>query len=876
MQVVLAIPVAGLLAGAAAGLRWPGVPFAWLLAALCGWMLLAVHAGRVANPLLLGAAAAGAFAVGGAALAADAWQRAWRPPLRIVFESVARDAHAESRRSGRQPPEDQTASVVLVGVLRSDAALTAGGAISLALDVEWLGRIGGGHSRSDDAANPARGGVLLTVLGTMGTHAMGEWRAGRRIRAPAELRRVARYLDPGVPDQERALARRGVSLVGTVKSAALVTVVARGAPIDELAANARAFTRRVLSKSVGTWSPRSAAIVSAIVIGDRTGLDDAVERRLQESGTYHVIAISGGNIALLATLMLAMFRMAGALGRVAMLTAAAGLAAYGFVLGGGASVDRAVLMAVIYFTGRAWDLRGPPFQSLALAAGVLVVADPLAVADAGALLTFGATAAIVAAAPLVPLGSVPRILVAPLTLLVASLAAEIALLPVVATLFSRVTFAGLLLNFGAIPLMAVAQLAGMLVVPLYAVSPAIARLAGWCAHLGAEGLVRTADLVRFAPWSTWRVPPPHTMVVLVYYGAAIAAWVVCRRAPVGVRTAVATGRREQLATGSGPRGEQGDAQAVRPQTGARLALVAWAVAGIWIVTSPGSLPGGGDGRLHVIFLDVGQGDSALVRFPHGASLLVDAGGLTGTSSFDVGDRVVGAALRHIGVRRLGTLALTHGDADHIGGAASVLREFRPMDVWDGVPVPRLTSLQQLHAWASAGGARWTTVQRADRTEIDGVRVLVHHPAIPDWERQDVRNDDSIVIEVRWGGVSVVLTGDIGRETEAEIAARFEPAALRVVKVPHHGSNTSSSELFLHALRPDVAVISVGRSNNFGHPAPAVLRRYADAGAAIFRTDQDGAVTIDTDGRTVSVSTFTGRLQRLSQPRSHRDRRDLGS
>jgi competence protein ComEC len=748
-------------------------------------------------------------------------------------------------------------------VLRTDAALTTGGTISLALDVEWLGRLGTGVGRTDEAANPVSGGVLLTVLGAMGTPVMGDWRAGRRIRAPAELRRVARYLDAGVPDQERAFARRGVSLVGTVKSAALVAVVSHGSAIDELAASIRAFARRALADSVAVWSPRSAAIVSAIVIGDRTGLDNEVELRLQESGTYHVIAISGGNIALLAALTLAIFRMVGALGRTAMLTAASGLAAYGFVVRGGASVDRAVLMAVVYFAARAWDLRGPPFQSLALAAAVLVLADPLIVSDAGTLLTFGATVAIVAAAPLVPLASVPRMLVAPVTLLVASLAAELALLPVVATLFSRVTFAGLLLNFGAIPLMGVAQLAGMVVVPLYVVTPELARIAGWCAHLGAEGLVRTAELVRFAPWSSWRVAPPATIAVVAYYGAAIAAWVAWRQSWAAASIPIAT--REAI-----------DARRSWQRAGVRVPLIAWALAATWIVSCPESLLERGDSRLHVTFFDVGQGDSALVRFPRGASLLVDTGGLTGSSSFDVGDRVVGTSLRHIGVRRLGTLALTHGDADHIGGAASVLREFRPIDVWDGVPVPPLAPLQQLHDAATAAGARWTTVQRADRTEIDGVQVIVHHPAIPDWERQDVRNDDSVVIELRWGEVSVVLTGDIGKDAESEIAARFEPAALRVVKVPHHGSNTSSSGMFLQALQPDVAVISVGRSNNYGHPAPAVLQRYADAGTAIFRTDRDGAVTVETDGQVVNVSTFTGRLQRFSWPQRHREHRAIGS
>src|SRR5205085_3271927 len=184
------------------------------------------------------------------------------------------------------------------------------------------------------------------------------------------------------------------TLVGSVKSGALVEVVAPGNRFDEAIAAARAFARRALRDAVGRWSAQSQAIVAAIVIGDRSGLDDSVQRRLQEAGTYHVIAISGGNIAILAGLTLVIFRMAGFLGRVAMFSAMAGLLAYGYLVGGGASVDRATMMAVVYFLGRAMDLRSPPLNGLVLVAGLLLVADPLAIVDPAFVLTFGATAAI--------------------------------------------------------------------------------------------------------------------------------------------------------------------------------------------------------------------------------------------------------------------------------------------------------------------------------------------------------------------------------------------------------------------------------------------------------------------------------------------------
>jgi competence protein ComEC len=158
----------------------------------------------------------------------------------------------------------------------------------------------------------------------------------------------------------------------------------------------------------------------------------------------------------------------------------------------------------------------------------------------------------------------------------------------------------------------------------------------------------------------------------------------------------------------------------------------------------------------------------------------------------------------------------------------------------------------------AAGARWANVYRGDRLDVDAVEVVARHPRPADWERQKVRNDDSVVLELRWRDLSVVLTGDIGRAVEREIGPAMPPARLRVVKIPHHGSLTSSTQEFLNALRPQVAIVSAGRSNQFGHPVPEVLDRYTAIGAAIFRTDRDGAVTIDSDGHAIEVHTFTGR------------------
>ena len=198
--------------------------------------------------------------------------------------------------------------------------------------------------------------------------------------------------------------------------------------------------------------------------------------------------------------------------------------------------------------------------------------------------------------------------------------------------------------------------------------------------------------------------------------------------------------------------------------------------------------------------------------------MIDTGGVPGGGSFDIGDRVVAPVLRREGVHRLQTLALTHGDNDHIGGAPAILREFLPGDVWEGVPMPAFAPLKALRNVAGETRSRWTNVQASDRMTIDDVSLVVRSPPLADWERQHVRNEDSIVLELRWKDVSLVFTGDAGAEAERVITPLFEPSPLRIVKVGHHGSPSSSTAAFIHTLAPRVAVVSVGRSNNFGHPS----------------------------------------------------------
>lgn len=284
---------------------------------------------------------------------------------------------------------------------------------------------------------------------------------------------------------------------------------------------------------------------------------------------------------------------------------------------------------------------------------------------------------------------------------------------------------------------------------------------------------------------------------------------------------------------------------------------------LWMVISPagrvrGAIP---DGRLRLTFIDVGQADATLVRFPDASAMLVDTGG-SATGSFDSGSRVILPVLWALDVYSLDVLAISHADPDHVGGAATLVRDFTIREIWEGIPVPRDRVLTALMAQARARGVRWQTRTAGERVNIGGVDVRVWHPPRADWERQKVRNDDSLVLELRFKQVSILLPGDIGRDIERGLAPGFDLGPLRVVKVPHHGSVTSSSPEFLRAVRPAIAILTVARDRSSA-ALDGVLARYRDIGAVVFRTGDDGAITVETDGHSVEVQTFEGKTMKVS-------------
>ena len=814
MRSVAVWPAGALVAGAVAGGAVPGPAMhgaVVVLVAAAGWVAWWRHCDR----LVLLAVVVG-HALGGAHLARLEVMAREHPSLRALLQARVGGFDLDAPvAAGPHAP-------VLTRLrLTEDAALGESG-VRLRGTVE---AVGAGGSR--EAVN---GGVLLTVSGAQALEHLTQWRSGRTLEAPVTFRRPARYLTTGAGNAEQDAARSGIALLGRVKSGLAVELVSRGTPLDEWAGAVRAHVRQRVAARMGAGT--GPAIVTALLIGDRTAIAADVTERLQAAGTYHVIAISGGNIAVLVLLVTVVFRGLGAGPRVGAGLAIPVLAAYARIVEGGPSVGRAVIMATVYLTATALDVRAPVWNTLAVSAGLLACLHPLEVSTAGYWLTYGATAALIVAGRLAlqpgawsrESGGIGRALHWLLAALGASMMVELAILPVTLTAFSRVTLAGVVANLAAVPAMTVAQVAGLGMA--LGLPGAAGELSGAVASRATELLLASSSAAELLPWLSPRHPSPAPWVWLIYAGLLAGAW---------------RSRRPWLAS-----------------AGLCLAVGLWAN---WPAARPA-----GDGRLRLMVLDVGQGEAMLLRLPTGESILIDAGG-GGSAGAEIGERVVAPALWAQGIRRLDALLITHGDPDHAGGGPVILRDFVPGGLWTGIRVGGHAPTRRLEQSAHAAGVPEVRLTSGDRHRFGEVQVRVLHPPVAGWERPRVRNDDSVVLEVRYREVSLLLTGDAGATIERGILGTLEPARLRVLKVGHHGSRTSTSPELLARWAPHVAVISCGRGNSFGHPAPDVLARLHAAGTPVYRTDRDGEVTIETDGHALTVSTFQEPATKRPRPPS---------
>lgn len=771
--------------------------------------------------------------------------RAMRQPMLALAIVFGCGAAAGSESSRATAGFLLAASVVLLGLAAAcgrrvpallalaAASLAAGAAAAVAARLEyeqaslvrWLGTEPEGPVRvrgvvhADSRERDDRTLLLIDLAELAGEPATGRARVAVGGSAPAPqllqgeevelwttLGPPRGFRDPGVPDSRAAARREGWHASGYCKSSRLVTRLGPGRGILAWTGRLRHELRRRLVEHVPAGPEQ--AVVRAMVLGDRTGLEPDTEEAFRIAGTYHVLALSGAQIALVAGLLLWPLRYVLAPPVLRAVLVSGLLGGYSLLVGGDVPIVRAALMAAAVLVGDALDLAGETANLLGASALALLVARPGDWADVGFQLSFGATLGLVVLTPPI-VAWLPRL---PLRLelaLATSLAAQLALLPLLALHFHRLAPAALLLNLAAVPLSTAVLLAGAAVIAASALADTLASGLGLLAFVAARALLLSGTLVEGMAFLDARVATPPVAWMLVHL-----AGLLCL-ASARTRWAVAL-----LVAGGG-------AAAALQLAGPR-----------------------GDGRFSVTVLDVGQGDGLVLRSPLGRTLLVDAGG-SFDGRLDIGERVLGPYLWSQGVRRIDALVVTHAHPDHVGGVRFLIRAFDVGECWEGLAPRADRGYAELDRLLRQARLRRRALVRGDRLDWDGVRLEVLGPAAQA-PPLATRNDDSLVLRVGFGAVSFLLAGDVEAAGEAALA----PGRLAVLKVAHHGSRTSSGAGLLEETRPRVAVISAGFRNPFGHPHPEVLGRLAEVRALVFRTDREGAVRMTTDGHGLWVESQT--------------------
>jgi competence protein ComEC len=736
---------------------------------------------------------------------------------------------------------------------------------------------------------------------------------GASLRVMTRLERADSFRNPGVASFTEYLDRQGYDATAMVKSPLLM----------ERLENERVFLplawlyewRAKLQTAIDShFSKETAGVLDAALLGNRYFLSQSTSERFREGGTFHVLVISGLHITFLGGIVFLIARRFTRNRAIQFGLSATVLWSYALAVGAEASVVRAALMFTVIVLAPLVSRHASSLNALGGSALTLLAWRPSDLLDPSFQLTFASVAAIVLLSwPLLqklsavgawrPTRKTPyppscapwlrslceslfwserqwraeleqtnysyRLLKTPtakvlerfhlqrplryaFSTVVVSASVQVVLLPLLIVYFHRLSFASLVLNIGVSLMMAALAIVAVFALLLAQVSAVIAgpfiSLANglnWLTVHSVDPFARVGIAsIRLPEYSGWAA----IIYVLYYLPLAALVRLLWRWQPLRLSTS----RKRSLRL---------------PLT---LALIAQLSAVALVVFHPWSAPRA-DGKLRVDFLDVGQGDSALITSPDGVTLLVDGGGRPGPFRQDagsdgdeerferdtrsIGEAVVSEFLWHRGLDRVDYILATHADADHIDGLNDVVRNFKVRAALVARTPKSDPEFARFSETVSAQRVPIQIIGGGDQLRFGNVIMSVLWPPPAQSSELPSQNNDSIVLKVLLGRHSFLLTGDIEARAEETLTPFADMLRADVVKVAHHGSKTSSTAGFIAAAQPRYAVISVGQTSIFGHPHPEVVKRWEAASVQVLRTGNSGTITFTTNGADLKLETF---------------------
>jgi competence protein ComEC len=736
---------------------------------------------------------------------------------------------------------------------------------------------------------PTTGGLRVSFTSHPNQSPLPDVHAGEAITVVAQAKLPQVFHNQGTFDRRAYLAEQGIHLTAILRAPELLEQLSSPAPtFGTRLAHLRRYLRDEIDATFAA-NPDAAALLRAMLLGDRSFVDTAEATDFQKAGIFHVLVVAGLHVSAIAILLFWAGRRLRLSPSVTIVFTLVLLFSYVAVVEQRPPVLRAALMTALVVLGGLFFRRLDLLNSAAIAFVLLLVAKPLAIRDSSFQLTFVAIGCIAGiAAPWLDRTLQPYVralrgwrdvtrdgshepraaqfridlraaaywistkvpasarhfaensLTGGLALtfrttelLALTIVLQIGMLPLMAADFHRITLAASAANLLAVPLLGVLVPAGFLTLLCGAVFPALGKLVavplGWLTIL----LVQLARwFAHFPKWS-YRVPGPPLTVSALFFLALLCVCAVLRMpAP----------RRPWMFRGS---------------------LAVMLVLATVVATYPFA-PQWAKEKLEVSVLDVGQGDSLFVVTPSGKTLLIDGGGAFGGfpgreehGGIDPGEEAVSPYLWSRGFQKLDVVALTHAHQDHLGGLTAILENFRVGKLWIGREVSS-TAMAKLEAMAKSRNISIEHELRGKHFSWDGVAGDFLWPEIaPEEIALTAKNNDSLVLRLHFGERTILLPGDAEKQTERQILAENPSEALRadVLKIGHHGSKNSTTPELLAAVQPKFGVISAGQDNPYGHPSPELLERLENAGVRILRTDKDGAVRILTDGQSLEISCY---------------------
>lgn len=675
-----------------------------------------------------------------------------------------------------------------------------------------------------DAEKLEKEGKSFTVTGKVQASIYG---GGGHVDYGDRLKVYARMVvprgskNPGGFDYQQFLKHKGILVTARIKNDLFIADKIKGAgnPFLEWIYDWR---KMLINKINENFVFPNSSMLVATLFGERSSLTEEIENAFKHSGTYHIFAISGFNIGLVGFIFYMLFRVIGCNPSIASFPSIIAVVFYSMLAGMQPSVKRAMIMAVVYFVSVIIKRENDLYNTLCIAAFIILVIEPNAVFDVGFVLTFAATFFIIYLTPKLNnvLEFIPFMYVR--GLVSASLSAQIGVTPVLAFYFNNISLTGVFANLVAIPIASLIFGTGIFFLFCLSFPSILLSYAVEALDLMISSMLWVVEYFSSLPFSYIRVFTPGLFEISLFY--------------ILIFLIVYSKGRKLLQAG----------------------LIAFTVIlTCSFCTNP--FPASGSDELRITFIDVGEGDSAFIKFPDGKTALVDGGG-TYDDKFDVGEQVVTPYLLFSRIKTIDYVILTHPHPDHMNGIKAVLNNFRVKNFLEGCATDNSNSNYSLiKEMINEKNIPQKRIMSGEELKIGkdiSIRFLNPSEKLCERENGFLRNmnNQSLVFQVIYKKVKILFSGDIEKEAIEDMVSRDINIKSTVIKVPHHGGKVSANFELVKRVSPKIAVVSVGANNPFDHPSVKTMEDYKKSGAKIYRTDINGAVMLRTDGIRVWVKT----------------------